>query len=49
MNVSLNQKSYELESEGQTMLLPKLEYQLMEALMRNQKVYLSTEEVLCKV
>lgn len=48
-NVSLNQKSYELECEGQTMLLPKLEYQLMEVLMRNQKVYLSTEEILCKV
>lgn len=48
-NVSLNQKSYELECEGKTMLLPKLEYQLMEVLMRNQKVYLSTEEILCKV
>jgi two-component system, OmpR family, response regulator ArlR len=48
-NVTLNQQSYELSGNGQTMLLPKLEYQLMELLILNQGIYLSTEDILCKV
>lgn len=48
-NVSLNQQSYELSGSGQSFVLPKLEYQLMEALMLNQGIYLSTEDLLVKV
>lgn len=48
-NISLNQQSYELSCNGQTFVLPKTEYQLMELLMLNKGIYLSTEELLCKV
>lgn len=48
-NVSLNRQSYELSGNGQTFLLPKLEYQLMELLMLNKGIYLSTEDILTKV
>ena len=48
-NISLNQQSYALEGNGQSFVLPKLEYQLMELLMLNQGIYLSTEDLLVKV
>ena len=48
-NVSLNMQSYELSSNGQSFVLPKLEYQLMEILMRNKGIYLSSETLLTKV
>ncbi len=48
-NVTLNQKSYELSANGKSYVLPKLEYQLMELLMLNQGICLSTEDILCKV
>lgn len=48
-NVFLNQQSYELGSRNESMVLPKLEYRLMEQLMINQNVYLSTEDLLVKV
>ena len=48
-NISLNQQSYELSGNGQTFVLPKTEYQLMEILMLNQGIYLSTEDLLAKV
>jgi DNA-binding response OmpR family regulator len=48
-NISLNQQSYELSCNGQTFVLPKMEYQLMELLMLNKGIYLSTEDLLCKV
>lgn len=48
-NISLNQQSYELSGNGQTFVLPKTEYQLMELLMLNQGIYLSTENLLVKV
>lgn len=48
-NISLNQQSYELSGNGQTFVLPKTEYQLMEILMLNQGIYLSTEDLLVKV
>ncbi len=48
-NVSLNRKSYELYGNGQTFVLPKLEFQMMELLMINKGVYLSTEDILVKV
>ncbi len=48
-NIFLNMHSFELCSNGQNFALPKLEYQLMEVLMRNQGRYLSTENLLVKV
>lgn len=48
-NVSLNMQSYELSNGKQTFVLPKLEYQLMEILMLNRGIYLSSEDLLVKV
>lgn len=48
-NISLNQQSYELSGNGQSFVLPKLEYRLMELLMLNKNAYLSTEDLLVKV
>lgn len=48
-NISLNQQTYELSGGGQSFALPKLEYRLMELLMLNKNVYLSTEDLLVKV
>ena len=48
-NITLNQQSCTLSGVGQSFVLPKLEYQLMELLMRNQGIYLSTEDLLVKV
>lgn len=48
-NISLNQQNYELSGNGRSFVLPKLEYQLMELLMLNKGVYLSTEDLLVKV
>lgn len=48
-NIELNLHSYELGGNGQTFVLPKLEYQLMELLMLNQGIYLSSEDLLVKV
>jgi len=48
-NISLNMQSYELSSGRQTFVLPKLEYQLMEILMLNRGIYLSSEDLLVKV
>lgn len=48
-NISLNMQNYELKGDGQSFVLPKLEYQLMELFMLNQGIYLSTEDLLVKV
>lgn len=49
-NISLNLQSFELSStDGQSFTLPKLEYQIMELLMLNQGIYLSSEDILVKV
>lgn len=48
-SITLNQQTYELSGGGQTFVLPKLEYRLMELLMLNKDVYLSSEELLVKV
>lgn len=48
-NISLDQKSCRLSSQGQSLLLPRLEYRLMELLMLNQGACLSTEEILRRV
>lgn len=48
-NISLNQQNYALSGNGQSFVLPKVEYRLMELLMCNQGIYLSTEDLLVKV
>lgn len=48
-SISLNRQSYELSGNGQSFSLPKLEYQVMELLMLNQGIYLSTEDILTRV
>lgn len=47
-DLSLNQQTYELSCRGESVVLPKLEYQMMELLMRSPG-YLSTEDLLVKV
>ena len=48
-NISLNMQSYELSNGKQSFVLPKLEYQLMEILMLNKGIYLSSGDLLVKV
>lgn len=48
-NISLNRQSYELSANGKGIVLPKLEFQLMEILMLNRGIYLSTGDLLYKV
>ena len=48
-NLSLNQQSYELTVGGKSELLPKLEYQILELLLLNKGIFLSTEDILVKV
>lgn len=48
-NISLNMQSYELSNGKQAFVLPKIEYQLMEILMLNRGIYLSSEDLLVKV
>lgn len=46
--LSLNQKSYELCGNGQSFILPNLEYRLMELFILNQEMYLSSEDLAYK-
>ena len=48
-NVSLNLQSYALSCGGDSVVLPKLEYQMMELLMLNRGIFLSTEDLLTKI
>ena len=48
-NISLNMQNYNLSCSGQNFILPKHEYRMMELLMLNQGIYLSTEDLLTKV
>ncbi len=49
-DISLNRSSYELSGpNGQCFLLSNLEFQLMELLMLNKGIYLSSEKILDKV
>ena len=48
-NLTLNRQSYELRVGESGMVLPKLEFQIMELLMLNKGIYLSTEDILVKV
>lgn len=48
-NLSLDQRSFTLSVGAKRMTLPKLEYRLMELLLLNRGICLSTEELLCRV
>lgn len=48
-NLSLDRQSYTLCVGEQRMLLPKLEFQMMELFLLNRGIYLSTEDILVKV
>lgn len=48
-NISLNRQNYELSGGGKSFVLPKLEFALMETLMLNRGIYLSSETLLTKV
>ncbi len=48
-DISLNPHSYELSSGDRSVVLPKLEYRMMEVLIINRGIYLSSEELLEKV
>lgn len=45
----LNMQSFELGCMEKSLVLPRLEYKLMELLMLNRGIYLSTEDLLVKV
>ena len=47
--LSLHPNSCELQGNGQSVRLSRVEYRLMEALMLNQGIYLSSEDLLVKV
>ena len=48
-DLSLNTASYELSGPTGSVVLPRLEYQLMELLIRNQGIYLSSADLLVKI
>ena len=48
-NVTLNRNTYELCGMNESILLSKIEYQMMELFMLNRGIYLSTEDILVKV
>ena len=48
-DLALNQQDFTLSSPVDSVVLPNLEYRMMEALMLHQDGYLSTEELLTKV
>ena len=48
-DITLNQSTYELGKDGSSCTLPKLEYQLMELLMLNTNLFLSSEDILVKI
>lgn len=48
-DLSLNPHSYELSCGGRSLVLPKLEYLMMETLIINKGIFLSSEDLLEKV
>ena len=48
-NVLLNQQTFEIKVKEKSMILPKLEYQVMEMFMLNQNTYISADNILEKV
>ena len=47
-DISLNLQNCELSGNGQSFTLPKLEFKMMELLLLNQGIYLSSEDLLVK-
>ena len=48
-DVTLHGGTFQLRRNGEAVTQPKLEYRLMEVLIRNQGIYLSSEDLLVKV
>lgn len=48
-DLSLNQRNYQLSCNGSSIVLPKLEYRLMEAFMLNANTCISTENLFSSV
>ena len=48
-DITLNPNNYQLSCGERSVMLPKLEYLLMETLLLNQGIYLSSEDLLIKV
>ena len=48
-NIELNLQNFMLSGKEKSVILPKLEYRIMELLMLNHNIYLSTEELLDRV
>lgn len=48
-NLSLDMSTFELSKGEQSIVLSKIEYQMMELFMLNRGIYLSTEDILIKV
>ncbi|MFR4758001.1 MAG: response regulator transcription factor [Evtepia gabavorous] len=48
-DVTLHGGTFQLRRNGEAVTLPELEYRLMEVLIRNQGIYLSSEDLLVKV
>lgn len=48
-DLSLDMGSYRLSCGGESVVLPRTEYRMMEVLLRNQGIYLSSEDLLVKV
>lgn len=48
-NLRLDRQSYNLSVGQQHLLLPKLEFQMMELFLLNRGIYLSTEDILVRV
>lgn len=48
-NISLNPHNFELSCNDISIALPRIEYKMMELLISNSGIYLSTEDILTKV
>lgn len=48
-NVSLNTATYELSTQDKSCTLSRMEYQLMELLLLNKSMYMSTDDILTRV
>lgn len=48
-DISLDRKNYELSCNGKSIVLPKLEYRIMEIFFLNRKICISTEDLFTKV
>lgn len=48
-DLTLNRQNYELSSNGQTAVLSKIEFRIMEIFMLNKNIYISGDDLLAKV